>query len=399
MDVPKPESFLSESSSFGIEQDSSTHQYMADLILGGSPQANPEQVAEIKEEEEVPEVKEQPKKKEQSTAEEPKVEITADEVLGSLETDKEQQVEPEQVVTESTEEEVNEETTYSALADHLFEYGIFTKQDEETPIVTGEDLKNRWESEKKLQVQSQIYEFLQTKHGEEGINVFNDIFVNGVNPKEYLNRYVQMEATRDLDLSIETNQEKVYREYHRRVGWTDDKIEKHLEKVKSYGDLEETTKDLHEVLLQYEEEEMQEMVEQARLQEQQRIQAEQFYAHKMSEIISDKLKTRDFDGIPVTEKVAKETKSYLVDKKYKLPTGELLTEFDKDILELRRPENYELRVKLALFLKDKGDLSKVKTKAVSKEKDELFTKVVRTNKTQNKRPSTVPQSNNFFDGL
>ena len=89
--------------------------------------------------------------------------------------------------------------------------------------------------------------------------------------------------------------------------------------------------------------------------------------------MGEKLKAQEIDGIPLTQKDSEEVLNYLTEKKYKLASGELLSEFDKDILELNRPENHELKIKLGLLLRKKLDLTSVKKTTISKKSDALFT--------------------------
>lgn len=305
-----------------------------------------------------------------------------------------------EVTAETTEVEESSDNTFSILAENLIELGIFNKLEDEQPISTGEQFKERWEKEKQIQVNNSIRNFILSKHGEEGLEVFNSIFVNGVSPQEYLSKYNQIESLSELDLQSESNQEQVFRLYQQKAGWSQEKINKYLEKYKNLGELEEIAKDLHEELLKQEEEELQDIAAQAEIRNQQMVQAENFYQNKIAEILSEKNKKREFDGIPVTDKVAEKTFSYLVDKKYQLKNGDLLTSFDKDILELRKPENYELKVKIALLLQNGFDFSKIKTKAVTETKDKVFNNLIRQQKTQVKKQVINNQgTSSFFDNL
>lgn len=298
----------------------------------------------------------------------------------------------------------DEASIFQNLTEQLIEYGIFSQPEdgeEVDPVATGEDFKARWEVEKNKQVESQIYNFLMEKHGEEGLNVFNAVFVNGVNPQEYFSKYNQVQSVADLDMAVESNQERVYRAYYERQNLPAEKIEKMLTKHKELGELEEFATTLHEELIKQEANDLQMLEQQSRQRELERQQLEQKYAQDITGIIGNRLKERNFDGIPLTDKVARETSDYLISKKWKLPNGELLTDFDKAILELRRPENYELKVKIALLLKNGFDLSKVKSKAQSEIKDDLFNKV-KTSAKVKKRNNPLNNAGNpkgIFDKL
>ena len=94
----------------------------------------------------------------------------------------------------------------------------------------------------------------------------------------------------------------------------------------------------------------------------------------------EKLKTKEFDGIPLSPKTASELQDFLLVDKYKTVSGETLTDFDKAILELKRPENHEQKVKVALLLKileKDPTLSTIQKTGVTKKSNQLFTEVAR----------------------
>lgn len=290
-----------------------------------------------------------------------------------------------------------EDNTYNTLTKDLFELGIFSKlDDEDVEIKTPEDFKDQWIKQLTAQSNAQIYNFLTDKHGEEGVELFNSIFVNGVDPKDYLSKYAELKSLSDIDLSEESVQEQVYKTYYRKLGWADDKISKKIQKLKDYGELEEEAADAHEKLLELEEKELESKRANKEAEEHAKQQFKVHYAQEVNRILSEKLKQREFDGIPLTEKIAKETYENLVVEKYKLPTGEKLTEFDKKILELKRPENYETKVKLWLLLQNNLDLSKVKVKAISEKTDKLFSNLTTKEKVIKR---TNPQGGNFSQFL
>jgi len=74
-------------------------------------------------------------------------------------------------------------------------------------------------------------------------------------------------------------------------------------------------------------------------------------------------------------------------EKWKTSTGEPLTDFDVEIMNLKRPENHETKVKYALLLKllkNDPTLATIKKAGVTKETNELFSSVVK-----NKPKSTL----------
>lgn len=383
---------------FGIQSTEilSGDQY-GDLVLGDI-----DELEDVKKEDDEPKdsPKEKPKAQPKKSKEDEQTEL--ENALFESEVDEDGDVvpasKPKPKETQVEEEEESDDT-FNKLSKNLFELGIFNKLEDEEDVVinTPEEFKERWVKELTVQSNSQIYNFLVDKHGEEGVELFNSIFVNGVDPKDYLSKYAEIQSLKEVDLTDESTQEQVYKSYYKRLGFADDKISKKIQKLKDYGELEEEATEAHEKLLELDEKELSAKRAQKEVEEQAKSQFKAHYAQTVNQILADKLKQREFDGIPLTDKIAKETYENLVVEKYKLPSGEKLTEFDKKILELRRPENYEMKVKLWLLLQNNLDLTKVKTKAVSDKTDKLFSNMVTKEKVTKRTNPTG--SNNFSQFL
>ena len=118
-------------------------------------------------------------------------------------------------------------------------------------------------------------------------------------------------------------------------------------------------------------------------------------------------RSQEFDGIPVNRDSANKAVEFLEEKKWKLPSGELITDFDRVIMDLQHPQNHETKVKLALLLM-KGyepgkpltlDLVPVAKKAVSKESNELFNFVKSKKVKAASSPTESKRKSEFLDGL
>ncbi len=411
--------FLSGGNSFGIQQASVINDETADLIYGGgSVASNPAGIAPIKKKKPivaqpiVPEEEDEDDETQNNRDPFPvEDKLSADDLFTQLEEKKDEEVEPtpppkapiepkaEEVEEDAT--EPDEDNTFGNITKELIKMGIFKQRDDDTsnPVKTGESLRDRFQLESEEAANEKIYNFIMSKHGQDGLDAFDAIFVKGVPAKDYLSKFDKLQSFQNMDLSQEENQKRVFREAYRRQGLPEDKIEKKLQKSIDYGDLEEETADLHEILLKQEQDELSYQVEQSAAQEEAKRQQKAEYANNLQLIFGQKLKERDFDGIPVTEKVAKETYDYLTTEKWVLPSGEKLTDFDKDVLELRDPKNHELKVKMALLLRTKLDLSKVKTKAVTTESNRVFDTLVKREAQAKRTQKTTPPTHTFLDGL
>jgi hypothetical protein len=92
------------------------------------------------------------------------------------------------------------------------------------------------------------------------------------------------------------------------------------------------------------------------------------------------VKAKEFDGIPINPKLATELQDFLLVDKWKTPSGETLTDFDRAILDLKRPENHAQKVKVGLILKmleKDPTLSTIQRSGVTKKSDQLFGEVAR----------------------
>lgn len=302
---------------------------------------------------------------------------------------------------EGDEEEGDEapESTFSSLAKDLFKLGVFSQDEDdedEEPITTPEQFLERFNAEKKKGAIEVVNNFIG-QFGEDYQQAFDAIFVKGVNPKEYFGTFNAIQNFTEMDLSQESNQVAVIKQALADQGFESEDIDTEVERLKNYGDLETVATKHHKVLVKKEASKLQQMEQekQAQLQQQQAI--KQQYVQNVNQVLQEKLKVKEFDGIPLNPKLAGELQDFLVTDKYKTGSGETLTEFDRTILELKRPENHATKVKLALLMKimeKDPTLSTIQKTGITKKSNELFGEVARqAQKTAVKsKPSSKPTS-------
>ena len=282
---------------------------------------------------------------------------------------------------EESEEDV-EGTKFSALANDLFKLNVFTKdedEDEDTVINTPEEFLQRFETEKEKGAIDKINNFIG-QFGEDYQKAFDAIFVKGADPKDYFTAYNKIQNFSELDLSQEANQIQVIRQALNDNGYESEDIETEIERLKNYGDLESVSQKHHKVLVKKEASKLQVITEQAAIAQQQKLAYKQQYVNNVHTVLQDKLKTKDFDGIPLNPKLAQEVQDFLLVDKYKLPSGETITDFDKTILELKNPTNHATKVKVALLLKileKDPTLSTIQKAGITKKTNTLFSETAR----------------------
>ena len=304
---------------------------------------------------------------------------------------------------EETEEESeeNQTTQFGALAKDLLKLGVFStdEDEEEINISTPEEFLERFQEEKRKGAIEVVNNFIG-QFGEDYQKAFDAIFVKGVNPKEYFGTYNNITSFADMDLSQEQNQVAVIKQALADQGFESEDIDSEVERLKNYGDLENVATKHHKVLVKKEAAKLQDLEQRAQQEVQQKQAIKNQYVQNVQGILQEKLKTKEFDGIPINPKLANELQDFLLVDKYKTASGETLTDFDKTILELKRPENHQTKVKVALLLKileKDPTLSTIQKTGITKKSNELFGEVARqVTKSGTKSGNSQQKSNSWF---
>jgi len=272
-------------------------------------------------------------------------------------------------------------TQFSALANDLYKLGVFTSEDDDDqePISTPEEFLEKFNNEKKKGATEMVQNFIG-QFGEDYQEAFEAIFVKGVNPKDYFGTYNQVLNFAEMDLSNEDNQVRVIKQALADQGFEPEDIETDIERLKNYGDLESVATKHHKVLVKKEAAKLQQMEAKSEQELQQKNAVKNQYINNVQTILQDKVKAKEFDGIPINPKLATELQDFLLVDKWKTPSGETLTDFDRAILDLKKPENHSQKVKIGLLLKmleKDPTLSTIQRTGVTKKSNELFGEVAR----------------------
>jgi hypothetical protein len=302
--------------------------------------------------------------------------------------------------TEDDEETEGDEpaSPFTSLSKDLFKLGVFTQDEDEEDVAisTPEEFLERFQAEKKKGAIEVVNNFIG-QFGEDYQQAFDAIFVKGVDPKEYFGTYNNIKSFAEMDLADETNQVAVIKQALADQGFDPEDVTTEVERLKNYGDLETVATKHHKVLVKKEAVKLQQMEQENEKRLQQQAAVKQQYVQNVQSVLQEKLKSKEFDGIPLNPKLAGELQDFLLVDKYKTASGETLTDFDKTILELKRPENHATKVKLGLLLKileKDPTLSTIQKTGITKKSNELFGEVARqvsksSTKTGNKpKPTT-----------
>jgi hypothetical protein len=293
------------------------------------------------------------------------------------------------------------ESTFASLSKDLFKLGVFSQDEDEDeePITTPEQFLERFNAEKKKGAIEVVNNFIG-QFGEDYQQAFDAIFVKGVDPADYFGTFNKIQSFAEMDLADENNQVSVLKQALADQGFEPEDVTTEIERLKNYGDLESVATKHHKVLVKKEAAKLQQLEQQKEQQLQQQAQYKQQYAANITNVLQDKLKAKEFDGIPLNPKLATELQDFLVTDRYKTPTGEMLTEFDRTILDLKRPENHEKKVKVGLLLKileKDPTLSTIQKTGLTKKSNELFGEVARqAQKSAVKSSKPQARSNSWF---
>jgi hypothetical protein len=306
---------------------------------------------------------------------------------------------PAKAEAEEEEDDVAE-SPFVSLSKDLFKLGVFTQDDDEEDAVieTPEQFLEKFNAEKKKGAIEIVDNFIG-QFGEDYQKAFDAIFVKGVDPKDYFGVYNNVVSFAELDLSNEDNQVRVIKQALTDQGFDTEDVTTEIERLRNYGDLETVASKHHKVLVKKEAAKLQQIEQQAEQQLQQKAMVRNQYIQNVQSVLQDKLKTKEFDGIPLNPKLASELQDFLLVDKYKTPSGETLTDFDKTILELKRPENHAMKVKLGLLLKileKDPTLSTIQRTGVTKKSTQLFEEVARQTSKKPGSGGNSSKANSWF---
>lgn len=281
-------------------------------------------------------------------------------------------------------EQITEELVLSemaVIAEGLFKAGIWNRDEDEDETYfpdTQEDFAERFDYESKKLANNYVSQ-IATRHGEDAQELFDAVFVKGAPIKEYVTRWQENQDFKSLDMTQEENQLRVVQEMYKQQGIPQDKVNEKIRKLKLSEDLEDEANTYHGILVKRQDENLSKLEEQSRIAKEQKKASRQQELSTIDSTFSEKLKSQDFDGIPVNSKTVEIAKEMIKTDKWKLKDGTLVTDWDRMMMDLQSPMNYETKMKLALLFKPyvpgkplELNLQTVAKKAVSNQTAQMF---------------------------
>lgn len=276
--------------------------------------------------------------------------------------------------TTESNEDTEDISEYGELSKGFFKAGIWSRDEDEDPEFYPEseqDFIERGEYESQKKANGYISQ-VATRHGDDGRDLFDAVFVSGVPVKEFVNKWQQSQDFKAMDLTDEINQERVIRTAYEQQGIPADKINEKIKKLRLSEDLEDEANTWHSTLVKKQEADLLKIEQESKFLIEQKKQADIQYSTSIRSILAEKAKAQDFDGIPVNTKTAEKAKDFLETKKWKLKDGTLITDFDRMVMELKNPANFDTLVKLGLLVDyEPGKPIKLRLDSVEKRKESV----------------------------
>lgn len=318
----------------------------------------------------------EPAKPEPKKAKEEKIEVKEEADFDPL---SELSEKDDKVVKEIEDDSDDSYNAFETFSKELYNLGVFQKNEDEEPTIpkNPEEFLETFNYQLGVKSEQIVDEFLN-KFGDEYRDAFDAIYVKGVNPKDYFQTYNKIQNFQEIDLTNESNQEKVVRQALTDLGYEEDDVASEIERIKNYGDLEATSQKHHKVLVKKEQQQLQKLTEEKEVASKQKQAEKQQQVNGIVSVLQDKLKNKEFDGIPFNAQLAKEVQEMLTVDKWKTSSGDTLTDFDKEILELNRPHNYAAKAKIATLLriiKIDPELTTIRKAGITKQTNTLFSEV------------------------
>ena len=263
-------------------------------------------------------------------------------------------------------------TQISKLVENYYNLGIFTGQKEEQPITTEEELYERFQNEKRNGANEYLTNFL-SKRGNDYQQAFQKIFVEGISPKEYYSVTEPLQEISSLDMDLEENQVKVVRQYYKEVlGIQSDLAEKKLKIMQDAGELVTEATIAIDKIQGNVEKQLDAKAQDKAKEEANKQFANQVYDNSLRSALSSDFGNGNYQGLPVSQESISSAYANLARPAWRLPSGEEITDFQKFLLDLKKPENIKTAVLIDMLRQNNFDLSSIQVSKDNKKKSQLF---------------------------
>lgn len=231
---------------------------------------------------------------------------------------------------------------------------------------------------------NQLEELATETYGEAGVQMIEDIFINKVPVQEYLQMFSNEQVVENVDLSVEGNQERVFRLYLAKTGMDDDEIEDQLNYARDNDRLEAYAQKYQVKLVEKMQQERAVLAQQSEARVQAMRQKEEEREQLYAEVLDGAIASGSIEGYPISKQSATELFDFVLSKPHVLPNGQRISEFEYKLAKMRQEDPSKF-LAVAKLVQSNLDLTPVKRKAVTEETNSLFNDL----KTKSKK-STKP---------
>jgi hypothetical protein len=275
-----------------------------------------------------------------------------------------------EVEKENTSSYEEDENTFTILNRDLIKANIFG-EDEGEEIKDAQSFKDKFIHEMQKGANSIVAQYAN-RFGPKHADAFEAIFEKGVDPEIYYAQAQRIDQVEGLDIKDPDVQEQIMSQYFASQGLDKDKIKTKVQKLKDYGDLEEDAERVHSIMVREEKRRLAEEEEAAEEHQMRITELKRNYHINLQKALTDKIKAKTFNGLSITPDVANRVFHNLTADAYRMPNGQVLTEYDNMLMQLNRPENIEKKIMLNLLLENDFDFSKIKHDILKKENNDIF---------------------------
>jgi len=235
---------------------------------------------------------------------------------------------------------------------------------------------------------NQLEEMAVETYGEAGVQMIEDIFINKVPVQEYLQRFANEQIVENVDLSVEENQERVFRLYLAKTGMDEDEIQDQLNYARDNDRLEAYSQKYHVKLVEKMQQERAVLAQESEARVQAMRQKEEEREQLYADVLDGAIASGSIEGYPINEQAASDLFDFVLSKPHVLPNGQRISDFEYKLAKMRQEDPSKF-LAVAKLVQSDLDLTPVKRKAVTDETNTLFNDL----KTKSKKSTKAAKSN------
>jgi hypothetical protein len=302
---------------------------------------------------------------------------------------------PEPVEEEEEEEEVDlesddedEDNYFEIFGKGLVKAGMLDVADDEDIEWNEQTFLAKMSETIEDRAWNQLEEMAVETYGEAGVQMIEDIFINKVPVQEYLQRFANEQIVENVDLSVEENQERVFRLYLAKTGMDEDEIQDQLNYARDNDRLEAYSQKYHVKLVEKMQQERAILAQESEARVQAMRQKEEEREQLYADVLDGAIASGSIEGYPINEQAASDLFDFVLSKPHVLPNGQRISDFEYKLAKMRQEDPSKF-LAVAKLVQSDLDLTPVKRKAVTDETNTLFNDL----KTKSKKSTKAAKSN------